>query len=86
MRIFDVLDKPLTDYDKSFAVYLDLYDEEYEDVAPEIYRIVWTKGNDVDAVDLSRFAIYCCYPYVYREPNEDAHPGYECFGVEELEL
>jgi hypothetical protein len=187
MRIFEILDKPLTDYDKSFAVYLDLYYEEYEDVAPEIYRIVWTKGNDVDAVDLSRFAIceegivlgdiegsedfflslkekrkryalkrikelkeesedkgfsysikyigekgkpkeaytcdrrrefglkwsgekaciyckhsaltittkkdgknicaiYCCYPYVYREPDEDAHPGYECFRVEELKL
>lgn len=187
MRIFEVLDKRFTDYDKSFAVYLDLYDEEYEDVAPEIYRIVWTKGNDDDAVDLSRFAIceegivlgdmedpeefflslkekrktyalkrikelnkesvdksfsysikyigekgklkeaytcdrrrefglkwsgekaciyckhcamtiatqkdgknmcaiYCCYPYAYREPNEDAHPGYECFGAEELKL
>lgn len=187
IRIFNVLGKRLTDYDKSFAIYLDLYDEEDEEITPEIYRIVWTKGNGDDAVDLSRFAIceeginladvenleefflplkekrkkyavkrlkelkeesvqkgfscsvkytgekgkskkaytcdrrrefglkwsgekactyckycamtiskqedgknmyaiYCCYPYSYREPSEDAHPGYECFGAEELKL
>ncbi len=186
MRVFEVLDRRLSDYDKTFAIYLHLYDDEYDE-APYIYRVVWTKGNDDDAVDFSRFAIseegidmsavespdefflplkekrkacaisrigelrkeagekgfsysikyigekgkpksaytcmrrnefglkwsgesaclyckhcalaidkrdngkhklavYCCYPYAYREPDEDAHPGYECISVEQLSL
>lgn len=185
MRIFDVLNKRLSDHDKTFAIYLHLYDDEYDDEAPCIYRVVWTKGDDT--VDFSRFAvseegidmgnvetsdefflplmekrklyihnrigalkqeaaekcfsysvkyigekgksqsaytcartnsfglkwsgesaciyckhcamtigtqesgrhklaIYCCYPYTYREPDELAHPGYECFEAEQLLL
>lgn len=187
MRIFEVLDKRLSDYDKYFAIYFHIYDEVDDESAPYIYRVVWTKGNDDDAVDFSRFvvseegidmgeidnvnefftplkekrkvyatkrlntlkqesldkgfyysikyigekgksrdaytckrsnkfgvrwsgedaccyckycalvintqkdgkkkaAFYCCYPHVYREPDDGAHPGYECFGAEELDI
>ncbi len=34
----------------------------------------------------NKYAVYCCYPYAYREPDKDAHPGYECCGATELEL
>lgn len=181
MRIFDVLDSPLTDYDKSFAIYLHLFQYD-EDEITDIYRVVWTRGHNEDAVDFLRFSVseepitieslenineffiplkekrekvaieriselkkeakekgfkyeikyigekgrprsayicpktnkfgielsgesacryckycaleletehdkkrkwafYCCYPFVYREPDKDAHPGYECLGV-----
>ncbi|MDD3148157.1 MAG: competence protein CoiA family protein [Candidatus Riflebacteria bacterium] len=188
MRVFEVLDKRLSNYDKTFAIYLHLYDEEFDDEAPYIYRVVWTKGNDDDAVDFSRFAIseegidmsdvkspdkffislkeerkkeyvrkqidkfkqeaatkgfsysvkyigkkgkpqsaytcerrnkfglktygesaccyckycamtvdkkengksmqavYCCYPYAYREADKDAHPGFECCYAVQLTL
>ena len=55
MRIFDSLDKPLSDYDKNYAIYLHLYDA--EDGRTDIYRVVWTKGNNDGWVDFSRFAI-----------------------------
>lgn len=187
MRVFEVLDKRLSDYDKTFAIYLHLFDDEYDNETPYIYRVVWTKGNDDDVVDFSRYAIseegidmsdvespdefflplkekrkayvlsqigelkqeaiengfsysvkyigekgkpksaytcgrsnefglkwsgesaccyckhcamtigtqengknkqaiYCCYPYAYREPDKDAYPGYECFEAEHFRL
>ena len=49
-----------------------------------IASIVFDHYNKKDGKNIC--AIYCCYPYVYREPDEDAHPGYECFRVEELKL
>lgn len=57
MRIFDVLDRPLSDYDKSFAIYLHLRDYEEDDMDTCIYRVVWTRGNNDGFVDFSRFAI-----------------------------
>lgn len=186
MRVFEMLDRRLTDYDRTFAIYLHLFEGEYGE-NPYIYRVVWTRGHNNNAVDFSRFAIseegidmgnvespdkfflplkekreadarnriselkkeagekgfsysikyigekgkpksaytcmrrnefglkwsgesaclyckhcalaidkrdngknklavYCCYPYAYREPDEDAHPGYECISVEQLSL
>lgn len=32
-----------------------------------------------------KFAIYCCYPYVYRQPDKEAHPGFDCNEVSTIE-
>ncbi len=53
LRIFDTLHKPLSDNNNRFAIYLHLFEEDFDDT--RVSRVVKTTGNKT--VDFSRFEI-----------------------------
>ena len=54
MHIFSVLERKLSDYDGDFALYFDMLPCEDEDSC-EIDRVVWSRYDDTEGADLSRF-------------------------------